>query len=58
MRFSPYKDSLCPKVSPSDGLHSLLLRKSKEEGGERRKERRRKRMSERGERKRSGAVQQ
>lgn len=32
MRFSPYKDSLCPTVSPRDGLHSPLL-SGRERGG-------------------------
>lgn len=44
MRFSPYKDSLCPTVSPRDGLHSPLRKGG--EGG--RKGRKRERMSERG----------
>lgn len=32
VRFSPYKDSLCPTVSPRDGLHSPL-RKGRGGGG-------------------------
>lgn len=47
MCFSPYKDSLCPTVSPCDGLHSPLLSgREKGEGGGGKKEGKKERKNE------------
>lgn len=51
MRFSPYKDGLCPTVSQCDGLHRPLRKRKGDGGKEGGKE-----LSKRGRREQSGAV--